>query len=530
MSGQSTTYADQVSSINKKATALRAAIIDPQIGDNGFIQDRKQRNQRLSQAISGSIFESAGSEESAGFVLAASANAIRAYEKQHGHLPDDELLANGFDSIQNIFEATSNGFATSQKGRIFESAAALSTTNGIIMRDHMAALVMPVMLTTITPAMATSVPGTFNRSEIFKINRRAGSTFGDLTKGDIIDETFAGQYSSMDQIKPMVGDVDGTNKAFTLDVGMPLKKGGVSEGGYTSILLDRNVIAKDNGKGQIYGEGIATATVDYDTGEISVTFTVAPEADLEIHAAFDIDIEKDPTLIPIVEHDMESWVLLPHESAISSVHTVQAFHALQREYNVDSNNLDLTAMRNVLAADKDRKNLKLMYFAAQGATTFVAAVPEGITQRQHYESIRETLLQISTDLMTKTRKSGLRGVIAGNGVCRLFRSLGRDDFTPAPNYREVPQPHYVGRIFGMYDLYCDPQKSSDEALCYAKGRDYGDAGLVAADVLTAIPYADDTRAADLRYRNTIWDLAYRQIHPDNGRAFFTNLIIDRTPA
>ena len=523
-------YTERLMDIQKKASSMRDVLVNPQMGDNGFISDTRQRNENIQNAVSGSIFESAGSAEAGGFIAATNANAIRSYEARTGKKVSSEIMANAFEAISNLFGASDNSTVMASNGGVFESVKGMGTTEGIIMRDHMAALVMPVMLNMITNDMVTTVPGNFDRTEIFRINRRAGSTFGDLVKGDLINETFGGQYSAMDMIKCMVGDIDGTNVDFTYDAGMALKRGGNSAGGYVKILIDRNVAGQDDGKGNIFGLGIAPgSTVNYDTGLITVKLVTAPATGLEVHTMFDVDIEKDPTKIPFVEHSMSSVTILPHESAISGMNTVQAMFGLRREFNVDSNNLNLTTMRNVLSADKDRKRLNLMYYAAKGTTTFNAKLPTGLSQRDHYETVRETLLIISTELLSATLKSGLVGIIAGNDAARLFRSLPASAFTPAPGYREIPQPHYVGKLFGVWDLYCDPQaEDPTKALCYAKGRNYGDAGIVAADVLTAIPFTHDTRGTNLQQRDTLWDLAYRDIHPDNGRAYFTWLKIDPT--
>lgn len=40
--------------------------------------------------------------------------------------------------------------------------------------------------------------------------------------------------------------------------------------------------------------------VNYATGNINPIFSTAPTNGIEIHVGFDVDIEKDPTLIPLV--------------------------------------------------------------------------------------------------------------------------------------------------------------------------------------------------------------------------------------
>lgn len=512
-------YMEMQADTAKRAQAMKQAVIEPQLAGGTFIENSNDRRDALASAVAGSIFEGAG--KAAPMILGASANAVRAYMQQRGHAPSNELLANAHKALENLFESTSGESA--HTGQVFESAAAMNGSEGIILRDHMAALVMPVMLQTITSDMVTTCPANYDRSEIFKIVRRAGSTFGDLTAGERIDESFNGQYGTMDQRK-LAGTGDGTKTTFTLNVGMPLKKSGAQHGGYVKVYLDKNQVGTDDGKGNIFGQGLGTSTVNYDTGAISVTFVAAPAVGLPVHISYDVNIEKRPDLIPTIEHEIMSWTIVPHEAAIRGEVTLQALYSARREYNLDLTSMTLSTMRNVLAADKDRKRLNDMWFFAKGATQWNMTVPAGQYYHEHYETVREVLLQISTNLLSANKRSGLVGLVAGKSACNLFRSLKEPHFRVAPGYREIPQPHYVGKLFGMWDLYCDPQADDWEALCFARGSNHGEAGYVAADAITAVPLKHPV-GTDLQYRDTLWELAYRELHPDNGRDWFTKLVI-----
>lgn len=508
-------YMQRLADINRDAKAMSDAVIAPQMDGGEFIGEAAGRNDQLNAAVAGTVFESFG--ENAPMILATQANAVRAYHRQTGRMPHAEQLAAAQKSLENLAAITAGGGAPEH---ILESVGPMSGSEGQILRDHMAALVLPIQLNSITNEMVTTVPANFDRTEIFRVQRIAGNTFGDLAKGEEIDQFFRGQYSSMDQRKA-VGVGDGTEKAFTLNVGMPLRKSGANMGGYVKVYLNRDEVAVDNGRGNIFGSGV-TGTVDYDTGDISVTFDSAPAAGHEVHMAYDVSIEKDPSLIPRVDHEILNWVIVPHESAISGQTTVQALFQARREFGLDMSSMTVTAMRNILSADKDRKRLNDMWFFAKGSTTWSMQVPQGITNHDHYETIREVLLAVSTDMLMETKISGLRGVVAGRSACNIFKSLKSPHFTPAPGYRESPQPHYVGRLFGIWDLYCDPQADEFECLCYGKGDNHGDAGYVAADAITAVPFKHPV-GTDLRHRDTLYELAYRTIHPYNGRAWFRKL-------
>lgn len=522
MSTNTEKYLNQQSDRVRRAQQINNAVIAPQHDGSSFLANESERNSNLEAAVQGTIYESLG--KAGPMILGAHANSVRDYMRQRGRMPSNDVLASVHQAVENLVMSTEGGGGHS--GQVFESVTAMNTTDGLIIRDHFAALVMPVQLMTVTNDIVTSIPANFDRSEIFRVHRRAGSTFGDFAAGDRIDETMRGQYGSMDQRK-LAGTGDATETDFTLDVAMPIKKSGSQAGGYVRVYLDRELVGADNGSGNIYGPGLTDSTVNYDTGVITVKFSVAPALGLEVHIGYDVNIEKKPNLIPTIEHDIQSWVLMPHEAAIRGEVSLQSLYASRREYNLDLTSMTLSAMRNVMAADKDRKRLDDMWFFAKGSVDWNMTVPATLYYHEHYETIRETLLQISTALITANKRSGLVGLVAGSSATNLFRSLKDPHFKTAPGYREVAQPHYVGKLFGMWDLICDPQAEEWEVLCYAKGRNHGEAGYVAADAITGVPLKHPV-GTDLKFRDTLWELAYRDLHPDGGRNWFTKLVITQS--
>jgi len=529
-------YKERVRQVTEQSQHMREVLLVPVIdqGSGQFISDNRTRCERLEAATRGSIFEGIG--KGAATVQATASNALRAYCQQYGRMPSDELLAAAYQSIENaIGLSTGREVQRALGGMVLESAN-FSTTEGILMRDRMIALILPVMLASVTGNMVTYIPGNFNQSEIFKIWKVAGSTFGDLTVGDKIDQNYSGQYSSMDQ-RFLTGTGNGvktgSSNEFDLNAtskwgaNRPFKKKSVR------ILHDRSIVAVDDGANALHGTFAVgettitvTGTVNYTNGVVHPVFSTAPANGIEIHVGVDIDIEKDPTFIPTVNHEMDSRTLYPHEAAIAASTTLQALWALRREYNLNADSMAMLAMRNLLSADKDRKHLKDMYFYMKGQKSWNMRVPDGgLTVNDHYETVKQTFLEIDSALMSQTGKSGLVGVVADAKSSVVFRYMKEPFFTPAPGYRRIPQPHYVGRLFGMWDLYEDPQRDTDySCLCFAKGKDIGEAGYVAGDAIPAMAFKHAMQS-DLKYENTLWELAYRDLQPFDGREYFMELAI-----
>lgn len=524
-------FEKRMQDITSRASAMRETLLEPVIDgtSGGFISDPTAMNERLEAAVKDTVYEGLG--KAAPMVLAAHSRSLQRYCNVKGHAPSDELLAMSHQAIENALAVTSgDASGVRPEGWVME-AAEMSTTQGILIRDRMIALILPVNLQAITSEMVTFVPGNFNSSEMFKVHRIAGSTFGDLTKGDRIDYTYSGRYSVMDQ-RVEVGTGNGTKTGssdeFKLDSYTKYGKVYPFKRKSIRILHDRDIVAMDNGSGSIFGSfkvGATTVnvtgTVDYTTGTVDPVFSTAPANGIKIDIGYDVDIEKDPTLIPRVDHEMESAILVPHESAISASVTLQALWGLRREYNLNADNMAMAAMRNLLAKDKDSKILRDLYYFAKGEMTWEYTVPEQLYFQEHFETMKQVLLNVDSTLTARTGITGLVGLVGDPKAVNLFKSMKDPHFVAASGYRKVAQPHYVGRVFGMWDLYEDPAKAAFECLAYGKGPDHGQAGYVAGDAIPALSFKHPT-LTDLQYKSTLWELAYRDLQPFDGRDYFMN--------
>lgn len=521
-------HAQRLADVTRRAAEMKMTLHDPVVDpDKGtFIAEAAVRAERLESATKGTIFEACG--KGAATVQGVASNALRGFCSQRGFMPSDEVLASAHAGMENLIKVTGEGKAVG--GLVLESA--IDSTDGLLIRDRMVALVLPVMLQSITTQMCSLIPGQFNSSEIFKVYRVASDTFGDLTAGDRLNQAYTGQYSSMDQRHETgTGDAAKTGSSSEFIISSVVKFGKVYPFKKKSIKImhDRNVVAKDDGSGNLAGTfkvGATTinvtGTVNYATGVVDPVFSTAPANGIKIHVGFDVDIEKDPSLIPAVNHEMDSKTLYPHEAAISATTTLQALWGLRREYNLNADSMAMLAMRNLLAADKDRKHLRDLYFYAKGETSWVYTIPSsGVSQDDYFATLLVKLLEIDNLLLSQTQTSGLVGIVADSKSCAIFKAMG-PKIQMVPGYRPVPQPHYVGRIFGMYDLYEDPQGTNYTSLCYAKGSGLGESGYIAGDAIPAMQFKHAMQS-DLKYNNTLWELAYRDVQPFDGREYLTTL-------
>ncbi|MBQ7609119.1 MAG: hypothetical protein IJU76_14310 [Desulfovibrionaceae bacterium] len=521
---ETSAFEKQQQDIALRASDMKKRLVDPFRNDDGSIdiKDAKTQGQILESTIKGSIYESV---QDGAMIAAVHSRALRLYELKHGRMPEDDLLASCSKAVENALLLGSG--KVHLKG-IYE-AAEMSTTDGVIMRNRLVSLVLPVMLQMITSSMVTFIPGEFNQSEFFRIKRVAGSNFGDLQKGDIIDWMYNGVYSAMDQ-RAALGTGDGSTVKFTFDSAAKFGTAYPFKSKRTRIYVDRKLVAEDNGNGAMIGSYevggstvTITGTVDEPTGHVEVTFSAAPTANAELIIGFDVDIEKDPTLIPRVDHKMWSKTLYPHEGAINGNATIQALWALRRELGQDIDNLTMQGLRNLLAADKDKKHLRDMMFHCTNVVEWDRTVPTSLTKFQHYESVVLALLEVDSLLRIQNGVSGLVGMVGGTQAVNMFRSMKSDVFVAAPGFRSEAQPHYVGRLYGQWDLFCDPLMDTNTLLCYAKGPDHGQTAYVVGDAVPALTFRHPV-LGDLVQKATMWELAYRDMQPFDGEKYLCKLV------
>lgn len=191
-----------------------------------------------------------------------------------------------------------------------------------------------------------------------------------------------------------------------------------------------------------------------------------------------------------------------------------------------------TAMRNWLSHEQDMMRLRTMAFHTVYGSKFDVALPEGQTYESWVTLLKHAVTQLSTDMVNRTRKAGIRGGFAGGEAANFLKSLPANVFLADPNFVQSPYIQRIGTLFGTYPIYevptaiCDQfvangvALSKEDILFYGRGDSIGDAGLIAGDAVPAIPYVHETNPS-LVNRATLWGSSLNELHPRNGENYFT---------
>ncbi len=492
------TYDDQMADILSRWHGLRSALVEPFRKDDGSIsvpsshREQESMAATLNNAIKGTIFEEMGNGGSQ--VAAEWAKSLAVYERKYGSEPSPDILAAAHRAAENVVKQSND-----IKRHWLLGGIDRSTSDSIIMRDRLLSLILPVYLSMVTSNMVTYIPANFYQSEFICIKRMAGSTFGDLQKGDVIDYNYKGLYTIMDQ-RVELATGDGSTTSFAFD--SKTKYGTVYpfKPKRTVIEMDGVEVARDSGDGTISRvckiddvQYTIAGTVTNAEGKMEIAITPAPAAGSKVALAFDVDIEREPDLIPRLDYSIKTHTMYSHESAV---------------YVDSMNSMSTESLRDALAADKDRKHLHDMYRHVTQTVECERTRPEGISPREQYKIVRQALRVVDAMLKQGTGVAGLSGLVAGIRVINLLRYLFAPYFDPAPDYRYAAQPHYVGRLWKSIELYCDPRAEDEwSCLCYARGEEYGQTAYIAGDAVP-VQYFKPSDQNNLK-RKCLYELAYR---------------------
>ena len=185
---------------NNAARAMSSVLINSQFNQlGGYIADPAERDASVIEAIGNSpLFSSMGEHGRAIGLIGAS--AIREYEAEYGELPSDNMLAAAHTALDNLFSGVIAADAGTDQLLSSLNSDSLATSKGLEIRANVAAVTLPSILLNPMNDAITYIPNPkVNEVELFNIERIAGSTFGGLTKGDIINAATAANYSLMRQ-------------------------------------------------------------------------------------------------------------------------------------------------------------------------------------------------------------------------------------------------------------------------------------------------------------------------------------------
>jgi hypothetical protein len=499
----------------------------------------------IGASSSGAMFEAVG-DEFAVQVMGSWAGEIDNYYQRYGVYPAMDLLANAHKSLENLMLECAPGANKTHTGEgkaMFESVTeTMRESDGVMRLALYAALILPAALGAATSDACTFIPCERDESNIYELINIAGTEFGTFKPGDELNMQNGGVYTQMKRIFQLEEKGDGETKTFNFDIKDHEGQACPVRPGYCRLIVNRKQSKVDDSDGNLYFKGednfgnyfSADASITYESGQIAITFKDAPAEGTELAVQVEINIEREPKLIPVINQAMRSYSIYPSQYVVASEHTVMSASFANREFNINMQATQFSAMRNWLSHEQDMMRLRTLVYYTVFGREFDAALP--VTQ--NYESwvgiMKHVVNALGQDMVNRTKATGIRGGFAGGDAANFLRSLPPQHFQLAPGYVQSPHIQYIGLLFGSIRIYEVPtpicnqfmeqgyDMGLDDIYFYGRGEDIGKAGLIAGDAVPAIPYVHETNPS-LVNRTTLWGSAINELHPRNGSDYFARL-------
>lgn len=294
-----------------------------------------------------------------------------------------------------------------------------------------------------------------------------------VAKGDkVFEKSSDGTYASEAQTAA-IGTGDGVVVTFTATL-FKVRKSTLT------ALVDAVAQGTDNGAGAIAGAGVAAGTIDYDTGDLSVTFAAAPANGKAVTITYSSNTEEDPDAIRELELGINIIPVVATAHPLRVSWSVQAQLAAQAYMGLDVEDTISVVAGQFLKIERDRQiisRIATLAGAVQAGLTFDAAVVANLSRREVFNDFLITLAKADNVIFTASGRGGVSWIIAGTTACVVLSSL--NGFVAEPNVVPIGA-HVIGHV-GNVVVIKDPFLTATDFLVGYNGILPGDAGVIVAD-------------------------------------------------
>lgn len=269
----------------------------------------------------------------------------------------------------------------------------------------------------------------------------------------------------------------------TVRIPVQYKDGGESKVGWlTDQKKDGTLVVVSAGDGTEQESVVTSATIDYDSRKIDVTF----EKDLEDNSSTSVSyrynnmsigdgaIGTNALMVPEVDIKIDSMPVICQSRKLKALYAFDSAYKLQKEYGQDINALLNSQIAAEITHEIDGEIMNdLLNQAELVNDAWSSKRPDGISLHDHYASFRITLNNGSNKIFQATKRAPANFVIVGIDVATVIESL--PNFTPSGNVSAVG-PHVSGTL-GNLTVIKNPYYPTTKYVLGFKGDSMFEAGL-----------------------------------------------------
>lgn len=378
----------------------------------------------------------------------------------------------------------------------------------------LARFTFPVIVASIPTLVATDVvsvqPIDRPTADIYYINILYDQTkYGYAVDDDVLTAKGAPPYSThlTDEWDQYVIDADGGG---TLSATIRYLFIYASSITLTYVISGTTFTATDNGSGTISGSGISSGTINYDTGEIAVTFSGSPANPSTVTITYRYRVEKNPTAgntsgLPKIKLELETVTVTAKQRWLAALWSVVSQYNLSTIHNVEADQLLLNAIVGLLNHEIDTEILDTIQSSTitsgAGSISFAATNPyTGVNLQQYYQDLMFTLAEGDSLITAATGAPGANVIIAGFDFCNIIQGLPSQFFVKEPWKEGTYGPHRLGVLGGQYLVIRNPGYTDSTFVMLFKGGDYLHSSYVFAPYMPFRQVGPSELADDMKGR------------------------------
>lgn len=327
---------------------------------------------------------------------------------------------------------------------------------------------------------------------IYYLEYNYGKTLRDATAGENFMENISQYYSSEDQTLAC-----GTGNGATVVFGGTFTAAPVVP--FTiKVFTDNKIVATDDGSGALVGAGISAGTINYTTGLLSITFSVAPATGVVVtsNGHFDSEIQALYPQIGTVDITISKRRFRARQMPLGYNYTRLVEAQLSTQGFGDADSILINGVGLFHAKRKDFRAIQTAksYALKNPITTFNAdfGAAGEVSDKSHAQRILTTIDNLSGKVGDAVGRGGLNKIIAGRSAITYLRK--HDLFVGDSSQPRVGGTYLAGKL-GDHEVYVlqqdqsvssllspsqllltykDPQNEGDVALAYGILTEFSD--------------------------------------------------------
>lgn len=362
-----------------------------------------------------------------------------------------------------------------------------TTTNTAPFIKYTFPLLRRVWPSLIAPEIVSVQPMSAPVGAIFYFELKYGDTKGSVTAGNRLVKDFNSTYSSEYVDAETIGTGTGAQTSFPVTLAFkPVRVNTVK----ISVDGVSGVSGTDNGAGTISGPGIASGTINYSTGAVTLVLSSAPASGVKVLAAYQFNMEAN-SLVPSVNIDIALVSVTAKSRKLKALWSSEAADDLKALHGVDAEQELVAGVGSELALEMDREVIEdLRLGATGGSATFDLQVPSGVRDVEHYRGMLTPLTLLSNQIGKNTLRGPANFSVMSYDAAAYIEQLQTHGFfrpifaagnAEAMAPAEAPQTWGImkmGTIQSRLMSYKDPFIAADEVVVGFKGNSFVDAGYV----------------------------------------------------